>query len=307
MDFGGQKWYHKVRKITEKGVLSMTLGGNIHRLRTKRNMSQGDLAETLGVSRQSISKWETDGAVPELDKLIKLSNIFGVTLDELVHGEDAAPTPSPEVTVTQVVHTAPSGRVVAGFVLLGLALLCLLFFSVMGVAAAGLLFTIPFVICAMVLFLCKKHPVLYCFWTLVVLVDLYLRYATGLSWSTTRLTFMWTPEMNYMRLFIAWVQLLTMLTMVAATVLALRKKPLYLEGAARTRYILGWAGVIAVTLIMRWGTSFLLRNNPVLLHFVSSGIALNLVTSVLDYLRLFLLTVQISKTLRWWITRRTSS
>ena len=55
---------------------------------------------------------------------------------------------------------------------------------------------------------------------------------------------------------------------------------------------------------MRWGTAFLLRTNPVLLHFVSSGIALTLVTSVLDYLRLFLLTVQISKTLRWWITRK---
>ena len=139
---------------------------------------------------------------------------------------------------------------------------------------------------------------------MLILVDLYLRFATGLSWSTTRLTFIWTPEMNYMRLFIAWVQLLTMLTMVATTVLTLRKTPLYLEGAARTRYIWGWVGVIAVTLVMRWGTAFLLRTNPVLLHFVSSGIALTLVTSVLDYLRLFLLTVQISKTLRWWITRK---
>ena len=73
----------------------MSLGNNIHRLRTKLNMSQGDLAEALGVSRQSISKWETDGAVPELDKLIKLSSIFGVTLDELVHGEAAVPTPAP--------------------------------------------------------------------------------------------------------------------------------------------------------------------------------------------------------------------
>ena len=110
--------------------------------------------------------------------------------------------------------------------------------------------------------------------------------------------------MNYMRLFIAWMQLLTMLTMVAATALTLCKKPLHLEGAARTRYILGWVGVIAVSIVMRWLTAFLLRTNPVLLHFVSSGIALTLVTSVLDYLRLFLLTVQISKTLRWWITRK---
>ena len=59
-----------LRKITWKEVLSMSLGSNIHRLRTKHNMSQGALADELGVSRQSISKWETDGAVPELDKLV---------------------------------------------------------------------------------------------------------------------------------------------------------------------------------------------------------------------------------------------
>lgn len=37
----------------------MDLGGTIYRLRTERNLSQGDLAEALGVSRQSVSKWET--------------------------------------------------------------------------------------------------------------------------------------------------------------------------------------------------------------------------------------------------------
>ena len=274
----------------------MSLGSNIHRLRTKHNMSQGSLADELGVSRQSISKWETDGAVPELDKLVKLSNLFGVTLDELVHGEEPSPTPPPEVTVTQVIHHGSAGRTVAGFVLFGLALLCLLFFTVMGVPAAGLLFMIPFVICGIVLFVCKKHPVLYCFWTLLILVDLYLRYATGLSWSATRLTLLWTPEMNYMRLFIAWMQLLAIVAMVTATALAYRKQPLILEGAARTRYILGWVGVVAVTLFMRWGTT-LLYGNWVILRFVSYA---------LDYLRLFLLTVQLSKTLRWWITRKTT-
>ena len=44
----------------------MTLGQNICRLRTERGLSQGDLADALGVSRQSISKWETDASVPEL-------------------------------------------------------------------------------------------------------------------------------------------------------------------------------------------------------------------------------------------------
>ena len=66
----------------------MTLGENIVRLRTQRNWSQGDLADALDISRQSVSKWETDASVPELEKLLKLSELFGVTLDALVRGED---------------------------------------------------------------------------------------------------------------------------------------------------------------------------------------------------------------------------
>ena len=72
----------------------MTLGENIARLRTQKDWSQGDLADALGISRQSISKWETDTSIPELEKLIKLSELFGVTLDQLVRGEDAPETES---------------------------------------------------------------------------------------------------------------------------------------------------------------------------------------------------------------------
>ena len=51
----------------------MTLGKQISRLRAAKGLSQEDLANDLQVSRQSISKWETDTSVPELDKLLKLS------------------------------------------------------------------------------------------------------------------------------------------------------------------------------------------------------------------------------------------
>ena len=66
----------------------MTLGERIYKLRTEKEMSQGDLADALEVSRQSISKWETNGSVPELDKLVKLSEIFCISLDELVTGKE---------------------------------------------------------------------------------------------------------------------------------------------------------------------------------------------------------------------------
>ena len=65
----------------------MNLGENIFKHRTNHHLSQGDLANALDVSRQSVSKWENNSAVPELDKLIKMSTLFEVSLDELVYGK----------------------------------------------------------------------------------------------------------------------------------------------------------------------------------------------------------------------------
>ena len=67
----------------------MKLHEKIYTLRTEKKLSQGDLAELLDVSRQSVSKWETGASVPDLDKLIKMSDLFGVTLDALVREEMA--------------------------------------------------------------------------------------------------------------------------------------------------------------------------------------------------------------------------
>ena len=75
----------------------MELSQKIYELRTGSGLSQLDLAEKLGVSRQSVSKWETGQAVPDLDKLIRLADLFGISVDELVReGERPAP-PEPQV------------------------------------------------------------------------------------------------------------------------------------------------------------------------------------------------------------------
>lgn len=83
----------------------MTLGQRLCQLRGRAGLSQDALAERLGVSRQSVSKWETDASVPDLDKLVRLSQIFGVTLDELVKGTADAPSGSDANNQTQT----PSG------------------------------------------------------------------------------------------------------------------------------------------------------------------------------------------------------
>ena len=69
----------------------MKLGANLQFLRKLHgNMTQEKLAERMGVSRQTVSKWETGEAIPEVDKLLELSKLFSCTLDALLK-EDMAP------------------------------------------------------------------------------------------------------------------------------------------------------------------------------------------------------------------------
>ncbi len=65
----------------------MSFKENLQYLRGSRNMTQEQLAMLLGVSRQAISKWESEKACPEMDKLLMLCDMFGVTLDDLVMGD----------------------------------------------------------------------------------------------------------------------------------------------------------------------------------------------------------------------------
>lgn len=69
----------------------MSFRENLQYLRGTRNMTQEQLAMLLGVSRQAISKWESEKAYPEMDKLLMICNLFDVTLDDLVMGDVRRP------------------------------------------------------------------------------------------------------------------------------------------------------------------------------------------------------------------------
>lgn len=62
----------------------MGLGNNLFQARKKKGMSQEEVAEKLGVSRQTISKWETDETLPDIRQSKKLSVLYGLSLDELI-------------------------------------------------------------------------------------------------------------------------------------------------------------------------------------------------------------------------------
>lgn len=67
----------------------MTLGQRIQELRKQAGLTQEQLAERMGVTRQAVSKWESDGGVPELDTLIAMSRLFHVTIGQLLGVEEA--------------------------------------------------------------------------------------------------------------------------------------------------------------------------------------------------------------------------
>lgn len=65
----------------------MEFGNNLQSLRKKLNISQEELSNKLDVSRQAISKWESGAGYPEMDKIIKLCEIFNCSMDDLIRGE----------------------------------------------------------------------------------------------------------------------------------------------------------------------------------------------------------------------------
>ena len=147
----------------------MTLGEKILALRTQKEMSQEELAAALEVSRQSVSKWETNQSVPDLDKIIRLADLFGVTVDQLVR-EGERPEP-PEPPEPQVVYVAEGRRGLTGPQKLGVCLEVLgAILLLLGVAALGAIVAVigaALMILGLPLLLVKKHPWLVLGWLAV--------------------------------------------------------------------------------------------------------------------------------------------
>lgn len=63
----------------------MKLPENLKRIRKENNLSQEQLAEKLGVSRQAVSKWESGQSYPEMDKVLNICKLFNYNIDELLN------------------------------------------------------------------------------------------------------------------------------------------------------------------------------------------------------------------------------
>ena len=287
----------------------MTLGESITRLRTQKGWSQGDLADALDVSRQSISKWETDTSVPELEKLIRLSELFGVTLDALVRGEqaetqteNAAHAAPPQSAPTSPAPAVSHTRTVAGVILLCFGAAVFLLLLLLGGGLASLFYAAPFLLCALVCFTAKRHVGLWCGWAVFISLDLYLRYATGLSWSQVFLTFRWEASWNYVRLAVAWAQFLGMLAMLLCTLRAYRA--LRLPATKKRLDLLAGGWVIALAALPLLMDYVIL---PPLRELWPSGSRFSLafpVSLLYSYARLALITVLLVRSFAVWRTWR---
>lgn len=144
----------------------MSIGTKIYELRTKKNMSQGNLAELLDVSRQSVSKWETDAAIPDLDKLIKMCDVFDVSLDELTERARKEDMP-PSVTVVEKMPVLTAQKIV-GIVLLSISLIGSILAFLLTDDAEQIFILLPFLsamfVCSLICFLVKHNVGYWCAW-----------------------------------------------------------------------------------------------------------------------------------------------
>lgn len=69
----------------------MTLGEKLKEIRKRFGLSQEQLAEFINVSRQAITKWESDGGIPDISNLQELSKVFGITIDYLLNNYNELP------------------------------------------------------------------------------------------------------------------------------------------------------------------------------------------------------------------------
>ena len=92
----------------------MILADKIIRLRKRNGWSQEELAEKMNVSRQAVSKWESAQTIPDLEKILLLSSLFGVTTDYLLKDEmeDEEFTDETDFSVKRITFSgaAPGGR-----------------------------------------------------------------------------------------------------------------------------------------------------------------------------------------------------
>ena len=297
----------------------MSLGERIYEFRRKKNLSQGDLAEMLDVSRQSVSKWENNSAVPDLDKIVKLGEIFEVSLDELVNGEacnaaeidagfhavtDLHEKENADTAVTTRTH---SPRVTAGLILIGMAVIICVLLLAIGGGREALTFAFPFLLCGIICLIFKKNTVLWCMWGLFFCVESYLKDNTVASRGNALLPIIGIKisEIGLKPIYIVagWILWILLAVLIGFTVFLLSKKP-FADGRKASRTItVSWivcaAAIVLGIVIPRTKLFLLLFSTKIIIGDVAiSRYIMFRILFLFDYAKISAFTVALVNSVR---------
>ena len=288
----------------------MNLGEKIYQQRTEKKLSQGDLAEMLNVSRQSISKWENNTSIPDLDKIVKLSEIFDISLDELIKGKVPV-NDQQQITNNQDIHvdsdvltslsikqqTSNTQRLI-GIILMCMASFLIILSLFLGGILAGLIFASPFIACGLICLFCKKNAGLWCSWAIYLLITAYLIWATGITWNAVFLTLIWTPSMNYLRLATAWILFIFLLLLVLATVKRFSKSTFESVQTGAIKTAIPWISYFAIKIAYKFIYQALYNSIVVDGQIVGDFGVITLSNVLVDCLKLPLITIALISTVR---------
>ncbi len=193
-----------------------SMGERIYELRKQNNMSQGDLADELDTSRQTISKWENNMSTPELDKILRLCEVFSVSSDYILRGvveetenskEERNQTVIKEQTV--IIEKKADIRTIFASGLLINAMFFLFIYPK--------LFYIPlfFGAVAAILLLCKKHAVYYSLWLVFICVNIFCSLGTAGGMDIIFDSAFYTSEYTYLLVisYLLWISLFILIAL----------------------------------------------------------------------------------------------
>ena len=159
----------------------MALNDNLRILRIQMGISQDGLAARLGVSRQSVSKWETGTATPELDKLTAMAELFGVTLDELVLGDCGGAGGGEARPGAAARETIPRRRFAVGLALLCTSALAVLILMLFGAGLFAFVLASPLILCGIACLTVRRHAGFWCAVAAYFPAACYIEYSTGVG------------------------------------------------------------------------------------------------------------------------------
>ena len=286
----------------------MNFGETIYTLRTQNNLSQGELADQLDVSRQSVSKWENNVAVPELDKIIRMSEIFGVTVDALVKGEEHTKQEvvQPQ-TVVQVVKEPMEKRVIAGILLLALGGVA--FILLLALTGLGCIYALPVLLCGAICMLCKRNVGFYCVWLIYTIAAVFLSTSTAVSsWRVILYTFREPYSDNPVFLIIGWIWFAVMLAMLIWSVAKFYKRKV--ENKKKTiaslicSVVYKLADFIVTDTISAHYIQLLKANDPNTITYNSILVGVNAVSTIIEPIVFTIILVQFSRLIYSYISKK---